>query len=67
MQHAAVAVGSAMYVLGGSVDGARVTDSVLKFDSTQGTWRQVAPMPEPSNALAACAVGSDIFVFGGND
>jgi N-acetylneuraminic acid mutarotase len=63
--HAAVAVGSAMYVLGGYDND--MADSVLKFDSTQGTWSQVAPMPEAIYNLAARALGSDIFVFGGYD
>jgi hypothetical protein len=63
--HAAVAVVSAMYVLGGYDND--MADSVLKFDSTQGTWSQVAPMPEAIYNLAARALGSDIFVFGGYD
>jgi N-acetylneuraminic acid mutarotase len=50
-----------MYVLGD------LSASVIKFDSTQGIWSWVAPMPEARAALAACAVGSDIFVFGGLD
>jgi hypothetical protein len=62
--HAAVAVGSAMYVLGGFI-GIQLTTSVLKYDSTQSTWREVTPMPEERTSFAACAVGSDIFVFGG--
>jgi N-acetylneuraminic acid mutarotase len=36
-QHAAVAVGSVMYVLGGCMDGQGAITSVLKFDTTQGT------------------------------
>jgi hypothetical protein len=68
-----------MYVLGGRVGdddedndirfGADedATASVLKFDSTQGHWRQVSPMPEPRYNFAACAVGSDVFVFGGKN
>jgi hypothetical protein len=53
--HTAVAVGSAMYVLGGRIrteahddedDDEDSTESVLKFDSVQGGWSQVAPMPE---------------------
>jgi hypothetical protein len=63
---AAVAVGSAMYVLGGKFDDNDAgTASVLKFDSTQGIWSQVAPMPASRPFFAACAVGNDIFVFGG--
>jgi N-acetylneuraminic acid mutarotase len=48
-----------MYVLGG------LTASVLKFDSVQDSWTEVAPMPEMRYAFAACAVGNDIYVFGG--
>jgi N-acetylneuraminic acid mutarotase len=55
-----------MYVLSG-FDGTAVMASVIKFDSTQGNWSHLAPMPEPKFALGACAVGSDIYVFGGMD
>jgi hypothetical protein len=55
-----------MYVLGGADVGA-VTASVHKFDSTQGTWSQVAPMPAVRCGHAACAIGSDIYVFGGEN
>jgi hypothetical protein len=67
-EHTAVAVGAAMYVLGGytEVDGRlQMTASVLKFDSVQDIWNAVAPMPEPLHYIAACVVGSDIYVFGG--
>jgi hypothetical protein len=58
-----------MYVLGGVVGAFRrdTTASVLKFDSAEDAWRQVAPMPEPRSDFAACAIGSDIFVFGGRN
>jgi hypothetical protein len=51
-----------MYVLGGYDDL-----SLVKFDfnTTQGSWTEVAPMPVAIYAFAACALGSDIFVFGG--
>jgi hypothetical protein len=58
--HAAVAVGTAMYVLG-------YGESTFKFDSTQGTWSAVAPLPESRMFAAACAIGSDIHIFGGRD
>jgi hypothetical protein len=57
-----------MYVLGGALremHGPTVTTSVRKYDSVQGTWSEVAPMPEPRCDFAACAVGKDIYVFGG--
>jgi hypothetical protein len=66
--HAAVAVGSAIYVLGGFshlVDGRGGTASVFKFDGMQGTWSEVAPLPQAIFRAAACAIGSDIFVLGG--
>jgi hypothetical protein len=71
--HAAVAMGSVLFVLGGVYVGQdgqgfreeRFTASVHKYDSTQGTWSEVAPMPEPRLYLAACAIGSDLYVFGG--
>jgi N-acetylneuraminic acid mutarotase len=69
IHHAAVAMGSAMYALGGEVgydvDSGFTTASVLKFDSVQGGWSLVAPMPEANFASAASAVGSDIYVNGG--
>jgi hypothetical protein len=63
-QHSVVAVGSSIYVLGG-IDGGSALASVLKFDSTQGTWSHVEPMPEGRRMQVACAIGSDIYVFGG--
>jgi N-acetylneuraminic acid mutarotase len=60
--------GSAIYVLGGAVG--RDTDqnlarSVYKFSIALGTWNEVAPMPDERSGLAACVLGSLIFVFGG--
>jgi N-acetylneuraminic acid mutarotase len=62
--NAAVAVGSAIYVLGGF--SRRVaTATVLKFDSTHATWSEAAHLPRARSYVAACAIGSEIFVFGG--
>jgi hypothetical protein len=63
--HAAVAVGSAMYVLGGNDSAGAAIKRSFKYDSTQNVWSEVAPMPEDCKALAACAVENDIYVFGG--
>jgi N-acetylneuraminic acid mutarotase len=55
-----------MYVLGGSMrNGGSALASVFKFESTQGTWNAVEPMPERRRLHTACAIGSDIYVFGG--
>jgi hypothetical protein len=53
-----------MYVFGGFTEFEGRTASVLKFDSAQGVWSEVAPMPEPMEEIAACAIGSDIYVLG---
>jgi hypothetical protein len=71
-QHASVSVGAFMYVLGGIVSAddrstSYITASVLRFDSAQGIWSVVAPLPEPRHNSTACVVGSDIYVFGGVD
>jgi N-acetylneuraminic acid mutarotase len=64
-EHAAVAVGSAMYVLGG-ISSESIVASVFKFDSSkQGMWSVVEPMPEPRKLHAVCSIGSNIYVFGG--
>jgi hypothetical protein len=44
--HLHTVVGSAMYVLGGLVRNEFETASVIKFDSTQNTWSEMAPLPE---------------------
>jgi N-acetylneuraminic acid mutarotase len=62
--HAAAAVGLAMYVLGGTCRGQTLT-SVFKFESTHDAWSAVKPMPEARRNRAACAIESDIYVFGG--
>jgi N-acetylneuraminic acid mutarotase len=67
--HVAVGIGSAMYVLGGRAGfdhTAQLTANVIKFDSSQGIWSEVAPMPNALHSFAACALGSDIYVFGGS-
>jgi N-acetylneuraminic acid mutarotase len=52
-----------MYVLGGHIDD--IAANVLKFDSTQGTWIEVARFSFSRFATTACAFGNDIYVFGG--
>jgi hypothetical protein len=66
--HCAVAVADAMYVLGGLelIDGRlQRVRKVLKFDSRAQFWSEVAPTPEPKVDAAACALGNEIYVVGG--
>jgi kelch-like protein 10 len=61
--HAAVTVVTAMYVVGGDRERnafGDTTTSVCKSDSVQGTWGEVAPMPEGRCDFAACAIGNNI-------
>jgi N-acetylneuraminic acid mutarotase len=60
-------VGSAIYVLGGSDGHEDNKVEVLKFDSMQGTWSEIAPAPRGISGSAAIGVGTDIYVFGGED
>jgi hypothetical protein len=53
--HAAIAVRSSMYLLGGASNV--VTASVLIYDSTQDTWAEVALMPANGGmASPSCVV-----------
>jgi hypothetical protein len=68
--HAVIGIGTAMYVFGGQCrQGGRhmIHRSTLKYDCTEGSWSGVTPMPEARVAFAACAVGTDVYVFGGED
>jgi hypothetical protein len=56
-----------MYVLGGRSEGVRTTGNVLKFDSIQDIWTEVAPMPASRYDFAACSIGSELYVFGGRN
>lgn len=65
VSHAAVAMGSDIYVLGGLSRGDTITAEVIKYDSIQGMWTETAPMPRNRFSFASCALGADIYVFGG--
>jgi N-acetylneuraminic acid mutarotase len=68
--HAAIGIGTVMYVFGGQCrqwGGHIIYGSTLKYDCTEGSWNRVAPMPEVRVEFAACAVGTDVYVFGGED
>jgi hypothetical protein len=57
-----------MYVMGGKAGMNSATmASVLKHDSTQDAWREVAPIPTARFGFAACVVGCIIYVFGDSE
>jgi hypothetical protein len=62
--HVAVAVGSAMYILGGTGHSGGTANNLM-YDTVSDTWTPVAAFPEARSEFVCCAVGSDIFIFGG--
>ena len=61
-----VVVEDELYAVGG--DGYDSTSiSIEKLDKELGVWRVVAEIGECRTCCGAAAVGSKIFVFGGND
>jgi hypothetical protein len=54
-RHVAVAIDQTIYVLGGVRVGG-FTASTIMFDTTKGTWNEVAPMPGVCDSPTACAV-----------
>jgi hypothetical protein len=68
--HAAIGIGTAIHVFGGQRrQGGRnvIYVGTLKYDCTEGSWSGVTPIPEARAAFAACAIGTDVYVFGGED
>jgi hypothetical protein len=66
INHITVAVGSAKYVLGEFTGIREIDPSILKFESTEGTWTVVlSPLLCVFGSTLAAVVGTDIYFFGG--
>lgn len=64
--HTSVVVGDKMYVCGGlNAAGSAATTLVECYDFVAGTWSTKASMPGPMTFGDGCAVGTDIYMFGG--
>jgi hypothetical protein len=63
----AARVGGHAYVIGGyaAPDG-RTTGLNERYDLRRGTWRTVAPIPQPVNHAASGAYRGDVYVVGGD-
>jgi N-acetylneuraminic acid mutarotase len=63
---AVVAMGRSLYVCGGAVleDGDGV-DTVSRFDTAVGAWRDVAAMQIPRSGSAICVLNGSLYVMGG--
>jgi hypothetical protein len=62
--HAAVALGSKIYVLGGFLAGKERRD-VFVYDTAADRWSRTTPLPRPTHAFDAVAFRGEIWVIGG--
>ena len=58
------AIGSRLYVGGGTVGGVGQT-TLQSYDISTGSWQVLAPMHEPRTAHGVVTNGTDLFAFGG--
>lgn len=64
--HTSVVVGDKMYVIGGhNAAGSAATGLNQCYDFVAGTWSTKASMPGANAFGDGCAVGTDIYIFGG--
>ncbi|MBN1409614.1 MAG: chitobiase/beta-hexosaminidase C-terminal domain-containing protein [Spirochaetales bacterium] len=66
--HAMVAVGDYIYVIGGFNSGGVATDTTYRYDTINNTWSTMTATLNTARARhAAAVVGTKIYVFGGYD
>lgn len=64
--HAAVAVGTKIYVVGGYYSqGSATVNTCYEYDTNNDTWTTLANMPNSLFNHAAVAVGTKVYVFAG--
>ncbi len=60
--------GGWLYSIGGRIGNfARNVDTVEVYDPSAGLWSFATPMPEARSGITGAVVGSQIYVFGGED
>ncbi len=62
--HAAVAFGEEIYVLGGFREGEELRD-VLVYDTATDRWRSSTPLPRPNHAFDVVAFEGELWMIGG--
>jgi hypothetical protein len=62
--HTCVQVAGDLIVLGGR-NGSGTVGAAEKYDPASDTWESLDPMPIPSNWFGADALGTKVYVFGG--
>ena len=64
---AVVSVGDKLVVAGGLTLGDYSLDSIEMFDLRNRKWIELPNMPCPRFGCGACAIGSQMFLIGGNE
>jgi N-acetylneuraminic acid mutarotase len=65
-EHAAVAIGSKIYVIGGDASDGKPSSSMVIYDTAADIWKMGRPYPGvPVNHPAAAVVDDRLYVFGG--
>ena len=56
-----------VYVIGGDSDpsGSNATNTNYRYDTTDDSWQEMAPMPVPLSSIDAIEIGNNIYVPGG--
>jgi Kelch motif len=62
--HAAVAIGTRIWVLGGFAGGEE-HDDVFVYDTRADVWGRSRPLPQPTHAFGAVALGDELWLVGG--
>lgn len=65
--HAAVAVGTRIYVMGGQDNNDNVLRSAEVYDTETSVWGRIQPMGTARYQVAAAAIRTRIYVAGGSD
>lgn len=63
-EHAMIAYGGALYIIGGSVKSG-TSASMRKYDLMTKTWSEAAPLPVARHSVAAFIVDDELWVTGG--
>jgi N-acetylneuraminic acid mutarotase len=62
---ATATVNNKIYTISGGTRGSSPLNTVEMYDPSQNTWSTLASVPTPRHDAAAAAVGSKIYVIGG--
>ena len=64
---AVAALDGRIYAFGGETASGGATDAIQEVDPAQGTSRQIGRLPHAISHAAAVVLGSDVYIFGGEE